>query len=101
MPSGSPARSGAPAPPGRPPAPPPPPGRARRAAPPFAAALERLRHAVQHSRVLQAEAREYGDAWLRNRIKVHVNVTNRVDASFWSGGLISCVFGYPDDVMMA
>ena len=62
-------------------------------------ALDRLRDAVRHSRVLQAEAREYGDAWLRNRIKVHVNITNRVDASFWSGGLISSVFGYPDDVM--
>lgn len=62
-------------------------------------ALERLRTAVQQSRVLQAEAREYGDAWLRNRIKVHVNITNRVDASFWSGGLVSSVFGYPDDVM--
>lgn len=62
-------------------------------------ALERLRAAVQHSRVLQAETREYGSAWLRNRIKVHVNITNRVDASFWSGGLVSSVFGYPDDVM--
>lgn len=62
-------------------------------------ALDRLRDAVRHSRVLQAEAREFGDAWLRNRIKVHVNITNRVDASFWSGGLVSSVFGYPDDVM--
>jgi len=62
-------------------------------------ALQRLRAAVQHSRVLQAEAREYGDDWLHNRIKVHVNITNRVDASFWSGGLVSSVFGYPDDVM--
>ena len=65
----------------------------------LARALERLRLAVASSRVLQAEAREYGDAWLRNRIKVHVNVTNRVDASFWGGGLVSSVFGYPDDVM--
>jgi hypothetical protein len=62
-------------------------------------ALDRLRAAVAHSRVLQAEARQYGDGWLHNRIKVHVNITNRVDASFWSGGLISSVFGYPDDVM--
>src|SRR5690349_4200352 len=62
-------------------------------------ALDRLRDAVRHSRVLQAEAREFGDGWLRNRIKVHVNITNRVDASFWSGGLVSSVFGYPDDVM--
>lgn len=62
-------------------------------------ALQRLRAAVHHSRVLQAEAREYGEGWLRNRVKVHVNITNRVDASFWSGGLVSSVFGYPDDVM--
>ncbi len=65
----------------------------------LAGALARLRAAVLHSRVLQAEEREYGEAWLRNRIKVHVNITNRVDASFWSGGVISSVFGYPDDVM--
>ncbi|HEV2672311.1 MAG TPA: hypothetical protein VGU74_14560 [Gemmatimonadales bacterium] len=65
----------------------------------LARALDRLHAAVVHSRVLQAEARQYGDAWLHNRIKVHINITNRVDASFWSGGLISSVFGYPDDVM--
>ena len=65
----------------------------------LARALGRLRAAVVGSRVLQAEAREYGDAWLRNRVKVHINITNRVDASFWSGGLVSSVFGYPDDVM--
>lgn len=62
-------------------------------------ALDRLRTAVQRSRVLQAETREYGERWLRNRVKVHINITNRVDASFWSGGLVSSVFGYPDDVM--
>ena len=63
------------------------------------AVLERLRAAVRDSRVLQAEARQYGDAWLRNRVKVHVNITNRADPSFWSGGLVSTVFGYPDNVM--
>ncbi len=63
------------------------------------AALERIRAAVHDSKVLQAEARQYGDAWLRNRVKVHVNITNRADPSFWSGGLVSTVFGYPDNVM--
>ncbi|HSJ09047.1 MAG TPA: hypothetical protein VK928_04015 [Longimicrobiales bacterium] len=62
-------------------------------------ALERLRAAVLGSRVLRAEARQYGDAWLRNRIKVHINVTNRADPSFWSGSLIGTLFGYPDNVM--
>jgi hypothetical protein len=60
---------------------------------------ERLRTAVSNSRVLQAEARQYGEPWLRNRIKVHVNVTNRADPSFWAGGLVSSLFGYPDNVM--
>jgi hypothetical protein len=59
------------------------------------AVLERVRAAVRDSRVLQAEARQYGDAWLRNRVKVHVNITNRADPSFWSGALVSTVFGYP------
>ncbi len=65
----------------------------------LARALERLRTAVRNSRGLQAEAREYGDDWLRNRIKVHINITNRPDATFWGGGLVSSVFGYPDDMM--
>jgi hypothetical protein len=62
-------------------------------------ALERLRRAADGSRLLRAERREYGEAWLHNRIKVHINITNRPDASFWGGGLVSTVFGYPDDVM--
>ena len=65
----------------------------------LAHALERLRTAVLNSRALQAEAREYGADWLRNRIKVHINITNRPDATFWGGGLVSSVFGYPDDMM--
>jgi phosphatidylserine/phosphatidylglycerophosphate/cardiolipin synthase-like enzyme len=60
---------------------------------------DRLRAAVGNSKVLQAEARQYGEPWLRNRIKVHVNITNRADQSFWSGGLVSSIFGYPDNVM--
>ena len=62
-------------------------------------ALRRLRRAVDRSRVLQVEAREYGLDWLHNRIKVHVSITNRPDATFWGGGLIASVFGYPDDIM--
>ncbi len=61
--------------------------------------IRRLREAVHRSRALMAEAREYGGDWLHNRIKVHVNITNRADASFYAGGLVSTMFGYPDDVM--
>ena len=62
-------------------------------------ALDALRTAVGSSAVLQAEARQYGDAWLRNRIKVQVNITNRADESFLSGGIISSFFAYPDNIM--
>jgi hypothetical protein len=63
------------------------------------AALNRLRAAINSSRVLQAEARQYGSAWLRNRIKVQVNVTYQSDPTYWGGGLVTSVFGYPDNLM--
>ncbi|HEX9166910.1 MAG TPA: hypothetical protein VF862_13435, partial [Gemmatimonadales bacterium] len=62
-------------------------------------ALARLKAAVAGSKALQAEAAAYGEGWLRSRVKVQVNITNRVDATFWGGGLISTVFGYPDNIM--
>ncbi|MFL5519624.1 MAG: hypothetical protein ACJ8B6_01715 [Gemmatimonadales bacterium] len=65
----------------------------------LARVLDRLRTAVAGSRVLQAEARQYGQAWLRNRVSVHVNVTNRADEAFWSGGIFSSFFAYPDNLM--
>jgi hypothetical protein len=65
----------------------------------LAQVLGRLRDGVRNSRVLQAEARQYGTAWLRDRISVHVSITYQHDPSFWGGGLISSVFGYPDNLM--
>lgn len=58
-------------------------------------AQDRLRMAVSNSRLLQAEAREYGEDWLRNRVRVQVNVTNPADATFWTQDLIPWV-GFPD-----
>jgi len=57
-----------------------------------------LRQAVNASRLLQAEAAQYGAAWLRNQIKVQVNITNQADPSFWSRGLMPGI-GIPDNVM--
>jgi hypothetical protein len=65
----------------------------------LAVALARLRRAVDSSRVLQAEARQFGSAWLRDRVKVHVNITYQADPSFLGGALVSSIFGYPDNVM--
>ncbi len=57
-----------------------------------------LREAVASSRLLQERRRSYGDDWLANRIKVHVNITNPVDWSFWSQQVIP-VLGIPDVLM--
>lgn len=65
----------------------------------LAEAIRALRGAVGRSVVLQAQTRQYGDAWLRNRVKVQVNITNRADATFWSGGLFSSFMAYPDNLM--
>jgi hypothetical protein len=64
----------------------------------IARAQEELRTAVAGSRLLQQRARTHGDDWLRNRIKVHVNITNPVDWSFWSQRVLP-VLGLPDVVM--
>jgi hypothetical protein len=47
-------------------------------------AQQELRDAIAGSRLLQVEARQYGQQWLRNVVKVHVNITNPPDQSFWS-----------------
>jgi hypothetical protein len=62
------------------------------------AAQRALRSAVAGSRLLQAEARQYGDAWLRNMVKVHINVTNPADHSFRSRQILPLI-GFPDDLM--
>jgi hypothetical protein len=64
----------------------------------IAAAQRELRNAIAASRLLQAETRQYGDRWLRNLIKVHVNITNPSDQSFWSRQILP-VIGVPDNIM--
>lgn len=59
---------------------------------------EELRSAVATSALLQSEAAQYGADWLRDRVKVHVNITNRSDPSFWIRGIIP-IAGTPDGVM--
>ena len=64
----------------------------------LAAAQDSLRQAVAESRALQVGASQYGQKWLRNQIKVHVNITNPSDFSFtsWhSAGILPI----PDNMM--
>jgi hypothetical protein len=61
-------------------------------------AQDSLRAAMEHSQLLEAERRQYGDQWVRNLVKIHVSITNPVDPSFW-GRDIMPIIGIPDDFM--
>lgn len=64
----------------------------------LAEAQASLRRAIAASRLLQAETRQYGPAWLENVIKVHVSVTNPADGSFWARDIMP-ILGFPDNLM--
>jgi hypothetical protein len=57
---------------------------------------KQLREAVEASPTLQAGKARYGEAWLKNKIKVHVNNTNITDVSFRSNYLFGWVPFVPD-----
>lgn len=59
---------------------------------------ERLRRAVAGSQLLRLGESQYGAAWLKNRIKVHVNITNPADPSFWSWHSAG-ILPIPDNMM--
>lgn len=58
----------------------------------LAVAQQALRDAVDSSALLRAQRRQYGEAWLRTLVKVHVNITNTADPTFWSWHLAT---GFP------
>ncbi len=61
-------------------------------------AQEELRAAVADSRLLAAERARYGEAWLHDQVKVHVNITFPADPSFRSAQILPLI-GVPDDIM--
>lgn len=60
---------------------------------------DELRQAVAQSTALQEDAKRYGNAWLENRVCVHVSVTNPSDLSFRSRALIAGFAFAPDNMM--
>lgn len=64
----------------------------------LAAAQRDLRDAIASSSLLHSQRQLHGDAWLRQLVKVHVNVTNPGDPSFWSWGVARFV-SLPDNIM--
>jgi hypothetical protein len=59
---------------------------------------ERLRAAVEGSQLLRIGRSQYGENWLKNRIKVHVNITNPADPSFFSWH-VAGIIPIPDNMM--
>ncbi len=64
----------------------------------LAAAQDSLRQAVDESVLLRVRRRQYGENWLKNRIKVHINVTNPSDFSFNSFHMAG-IIPLPDNIM--
>ena len=64
----------------------------------LAASQAALREAVAGSRLLQAEASQFGQDWLRKRIKVHASITNPADPTYWASEPFP-VLSWPDNVM--
>jgi hypothetical protein len=62
------------------------------------AAQDSLRAAVAGSRLLQAQRAQFGDAWLHDLVRVHVNITNAADHTFWSRRIANGV-PVPDNMM--
>jgi hypothetical protein len=62
-------------------------------------AQEELRAAVAGSTGLTTGQEHYGDEWLRNRVRVQVNVTNPADVSFRSDDFAKYINFAPDLVM--
>src|SRR5262245_1993433 len=59
---------------------------------------DELRRAVAESRLLQAERQQYGDKWLRKRLRVHLNITSPADFFFVSNHLAG-IIPVPDNMI--
>jgi hypothetical protein len=65
----------------------------------IAALQTELRFAVANSPLMQSQALHFGEGWIDNLVKVHVNVTNPPDPSFWTDEIFPFFMGLPDVVM--
>ena len=65
----------------------------------FRETQDKLRQAVADSTLLQEQAQKYGQKWLENTVKVHVNITNPADHSFRSTHMVRFIPFIPDNLM--
>ncbi|MCK4550023.1 MAG: hypothetical protein KAU49_07625, partial [Candidatus Krumholzibacteria bacterium] len=55
-----------------------------------------LRAAIDSSEALSAGREQYGEKWLKNLVKVHINITNPADFSFRSANMFKYLWFVPD-----
>ena len=65
----------------------------------IASLQNQLREAVENSLLLQVQAAQFEDGWIENTVKVHVNITQPPDPTFWSAELFPFFMGLPDTPM--
>ncbi|NJD19796.1 MAG: hypothetical protein FIA95_11015 [Gemmatimonadetes bacterium] len=65
----------------------------------IAALQTELRFAVASSALMQSQALQFGEGWIENVVKVHVNVTNPPDPYFWTEEIFPFFMGTPDVIM--
>lgn len=62
------------------------------------AVQDSLRQSIEESLLLQVEISQYGQDWLEDQVKVHINITNPADFSFTSNH-IAGIIPIPDNMM--
>ncbi|MBW2695865.1 MAG: hypothetical protein JRE70_05285, partial [Deltaproteobacteria bacterium] len=55
-----------------------------------------LRDAVANSQLMQSQALHFEDGWVENLVKVHLNITQPPDPSYWTKELFPFFMGLPD-----
>ena len=62
------------------------------------AVQDSLRQSIQESVSLQVQTNQYGQDWLEDQLKVHINITNPADFSFTSNH-VAGILPIPDNMM--
>jgi hypothetical protein len=65
----------------------------------IASLQDQLREAVEASTLLQAQTILFGEEWLHDLVRVHTNVTQPPDHSYWTAEMFPAFMGLPDTHM--
>ncbi len=61
---------------------------------------QNLRDAIRNSKILTQQSDQFGEQYIKNKVKVHINITQPPDFSFLSPGIVNWVPFLPDNIMI-